>query len=272
MEKFNLTQTGAQIQADLNFVDTEYNKTLNLFNPYLEQSTTYGSAVISDNGNTITITGTYYCEFLFGTSLPAGTYSLSFTLPGTTANTGIRLRYEDDTYSSMTSSGGSVTTSKNVKGLMIYCASGTSTTVVYQNVMLNEGSTALPYQPYSGEVIHKKEIEPVLIWTNSSPSSSMSGNTEINLNQSLNNFKYIIVEYSITNSSASRFYRKFRVKENIQINEVVAKWADTYSVILVSRPLYYTNETTYTSDSCYSSGSSKNEYLIPQAIYGTNIL
>lgn len=34
----------------------------------------------------------------------------------------------------------------------------------FENIMLNEGTEALPYKPYNGKIIHKKDIEPVTLF------------------------------------------------------------------------------------------------------------
>ena len=40
----------------------------------------------------------------------------------------------------------------------------TNSTVTYSNIQIEEGSTATDYQPYNGAIVHKSEVEPILIY------------------------------------------------------------------------------------------------------------
>ena len=72
------------------------------------------------------------------------------------------------------------------------------------NIMLEKGSTALPYEPYITPSIYvdNEEIysKPVLLWENGSPNSSFAAQA-ITLNDSLANYKYyeIMYRFSYTN-------------------------------------------------------------------------
>ena len=46
--------------------------------------------------------------------------------------------------------------------LLLY--GSTDSTVTYSNIQIEEGSVATDYQPYNGEIVHEKDIEPVLIY------------------------------------------------------------------------------------------------------------
>ena len=47
--------------------------------------------------------------------------------------------------------------------MLLFYGSADST-VTYSNIQIEEGSTATDYQPYNGAIVHKSEIEPVLIY------------------------------------------------------------------------------------------------------------
>lgn len=106
---------------------------VNLFNPYAQQTTTYGTATISENGDTISITGTYYC--LFALSLPVGAYHVRWTAGSGSIHL-FRFQFEDGSISDSQGNNTTLTVTKKITGLLLYCASGTSATSVYNDVQI----------------------------------------------------------------------------------------------------------------------------------------
>ena len=93
---------------------------------------------------------------LIAENLPSGTYTLSLNL--NTYNDGSQyIVYINDNSIGTYNNGTSATFTSNnyINSIKIYSNDAGATSA---KLMLNEGSTALPYQPYSGKVIHKKDI------------------------------------------------------------------------------------------------------------------
>ena len=139
----------AEPKADVQKVDEKLDKTLvgnysnNLFNKEGKQTTTYGTATIS--GETITVTGTYYCKI--DMPLKAGVYTVYGKVKSYGATHGFRLVYEDGSLSSMQDKLFVDTEGKNITALLLYCGTGTSATTVYEYVQVERGSQTA-YQEY----------------------------------------------------------------------------------------------------------------------------
>ena len=106
---------------------------------------------INGNQNNFTINGVGTYDYLITL---IGTHTISGNWSTTNLNGQVRLIYEDDTYvnlfssySSTTTSGTiNLTTTKNVKAIRF--ATYGNNNITFTNFMINEGSTALPYEPY----------------------------------------------------------------------------------------------------------------------------
>lgn len=147
--------------------------------------------------------------------------------------------------------------------------STTTNQVTYDNnIMINEGSTALPYQPYNGHIIHKIDIEPVLLWENANPTVSFSSTT-ITMNNS-SQFKYLVIKVTYFKSGCIPQYYKI---DNTTGNSFI-NIANLLSDESASRAISISSSTTATIGNAYVNNSSgqDNEFIIPLAIYGTNVL
>lgn len=69
----------------------------------------------------------------------------------------------------------------------------TTTSCNWTNIMFNEGSTILPYADYTGKLIYKVDVEDIPLWSGTWFHSF--DRQTITLNQSMANFKYIVIEY-----------------------------------------------------------------------------
>lgn len=128
-----------------------------LFNAYGEQYTEHGTAEISDGGRTITVTGQAYVEIPI--NLTAGaSYYLDFAIKSSTAFAGINFKYTDGTTIAAESGKGvfskpaAFVPTKNVGKIVLNCALDHTTggTSVYEGIMITEGETTQPWEPYTG--------------------------------------------------------------------------------------------------------------------------
>ena len=148
-----------------------------------------------------------------------------------------------------------------------YNSNATTTTTIssINNPMLNKGTQPKPYQDYMGGDVVREGDCGVLLWENGSPDSSFSYQ-QVSLSRSLSNFKYFIIEFKISASSAQTpEFKKFRVKGNTCYLYII----DTSSGYAYHRSFEIGN---LTFSSGYVNGSQDNNACIPIAIYGTNIL
>jgi hypothetical protein len=101
--------------------------------------------------NGVNLTGAYFAG-IKGISLSVGTtYHMSWNAEIISGDTYVawRVQYTDDSYSSLTPSGKALTITKEVAKILFYVnAANTQAAVNITNLMLNTGSTALPYEPY----------------------------------------------------------------------------------------------------------------------------
>jgi len=116
---------------------------------------------------------------------------------------------------------------------------------------------------------HNKE--PVLLWENGSPSTTFTGGT-INLSQAKSNFKFIVVAYISQKGGNYYKYGKVPSGSQIMLDYVIAEWTNgAPRRKVLSRPLYYNSDTSFNVDHCYGDGDFFDDYVIPVAIYGTNL-
>lgn len=118
-------------------------------------------------------TDTYY-SILFNTPIPAGTYTLSAKITSTSAESRISFRKADMaqiiTSNIVIQTGRSqltVTLNESCYGMYIY--GGTTVfdniPIKYENIMLNTGSTPLPYEPYYVHSLRKLDTDTDTITT-----------------------------------------------------------------------------------------------------------
>lgn len=123
-----------------------------LFNPYAEQNTSFGIATVENNGARITVTGTYYVSWPL--VLKAGTtYYINFGTVGTATNRAIRFEYPDKEITGTITNPASFTPTEDTVSVYLYAGLGTEGTIIYENVQISEGSSAIPWEPYSGSVV-----------------------------------------------------------------------------------------------------------------------
>lgn len=121
----------------------------NLFNPYAVQNNSFGNAQVENNGSRITVTGTYYVSWPL--VLKAGvTYYINFETVGAAANRAIRFEYPDKEITGTVTNPASFTPTKDTVSVYLYAGLGTEGTIIYENVQISEGSSAIPWEPYSG--------------------------------------------------------------------------------------------------------------------------
>jgi hypothetical protein len=122
-----------------------------LFNPYAEQNNSFGTAIVENNGSRITVTGTYYVSWPL--VLKAGvTYYINFSTVGAATNRAVRFEYSNKEITGTVTNPASFTPTKDTVSVYLYAGLGTEDTIIYENVQISEGSSALPWEPYSGGV------------------------------------------------------------------------------------------------------------------------
>ena len=275
-----LDQRGSQ------WVRNEWEKTLNLlnnYNPNVNNGLTFSP---SATGFTLSGATGQWSNIIWNNIIEANkTYVLTFnaTISG---NANPYVNFYDGTSDDnrqIVSGANSFTITKTALSNITWYVNrgGTSGTLVLTNIMLNEGSVALPYQPYSGEIVHKGDIEPVLLWQNSSPTSQI-GNDTLYLSQNISNFKYIVIEF-YDYCDSSYILNKRTMKFEVELNrDLQIFFASAYSSNweIVTRPLHIPSSGD-NSIAIYQAvhivngsleTSTKNQYCKPVAIYGTNIL
>lgn len=202
-------------------------------------------------------------------NLPAGTYNISITT-STSVDSSFQVK-RTDTWTQIADAnfnGNAVFTLSDTTSIAIYYYSGNNYSNIPVKIMLNEGSEAKPYTENYGEIVHMKDITPVLLWENSSPTSAFVGQT-ITTNQSLDNFKYVVIEYKINYSSGNGGqFEKIRMSNK---NFYISSTAHTNTGIY-ARAFTITSATTIVISDGYYNASVDSTAIIPVAIYGTNIL
>ena len=219
--------------------------------------------VISSSGDTW-VRGARYL------TLPAGTYTINVVNNGEFNY--ILVGANGTTLVEGTSKTYTFTLSQESNVNFFFYASGSTPvarTVTYSKIMLNEGSEAKPYQEYYGAIVHKVDIEPVLLWENSSPNSAFaSGNISI---KDCSGFEFIIYGCKINNDGDSAI-QYFKVRNSTTASKAYISMTSNDTQDLYHRRFTLTNSTTIAVDSGYKNATSNNNACIPVAIYGTNVL
>ena len=127
-------------------------RTANLLDYTTVESTSNATATQIPGG--ISVSGRYYVRFITVNFTVGNTYTMSWkanTTSGTSAPAW-RFHYSDNTYSSMPSSGAPLIAEKEVTEILLYVSTSESCVVDFTEIMLNTGSTALPYEPFGYKI------------------------------------------------------------------------------------------------------------------------
>lgn len=180
-DEIHLTPGGAGLMSPLdkgkldridenavNFAQEEYEKSLNEFNANLLNGVS--GIVVSDNGKTITMplategNGATHINYPLKELCPnmkvGETYTLNFTRNYNDGNNYIYLINSDFLWYLGTSK---VITQNDLDGKIYLYANryfdGYTEQIIMTDFMINEGTEAMPYQEYHGEIVHEKDIE-----------------------------------------------------------------------------------------------------------------
>ena len=242
-------------QAGCDFVRDEYEKTQNLLD---ESALTDNTAINGADGSFISYNGYRASKFFIGVA--------SNTIYSKTNN--IQVYFYDSNKNYLNTSSAyditTFTTPSNAYFIRIECNS------LSGNIMLNKGNYAMPYQEYCGDIVHKADIELVLLWENSSQTSSFA-EQDIPIKNS-SNFKYLVLEVKRTTSSTHcGQFTKFR---NSVGTYAFTNFADdgSGSMNITSRSIYIQSNTQLHFYKGILNNVQNDDANIPIAIYGTNVL
>ena len=255
-----LDQNGSQ------WVRNEWEKGLNLFN----KATYYPNTYIYYTGSIGSDTDCATSDFI--EIKPNTTYSNNLTDGW---QQGLGIAFYDSSKTFISGSGilpnannyNTFTTPSNAKYLKMAWIQNSSYSSVYtdvNNVMLNEGDHAYPYQQYYGQIARQDQV---LLWENSSPTNNF-GNQTISVGD-MSKYKYIVLEYKPYSTSTATQFTK--VRSNLDQDA----WANISIVDNTNtrnRWFRFDSSTSATFQDCYSNNQTANDQLIPIAIYGTNNL
>ena len=234
-----------------NFLREEWKKGLNLLD-YSKAIQNYG--IDSSNGNAVSASGYYYIDNV--QLKPNTTYSMA-------QDSAIYEYSSNMTY--LGRKAGTFTTSSNATFFRFECQTSITTTP-----MLVEGTHSYPYQAYNGEIVHKADIEPVLLWENSSPTSDFAGQTITT--KDMSKYKFIVVEYCILVGSSDNEkeinYHKFQYSTPSFGQRIFS----TNGTNIMYRYFVITSSTAIQFNDATFGGNTANDRVIPLAIYGTNVL
>ena len=178
------------IKADVNvgasvldFAESEYNKSKNLFNEnkYLSSYCTYASNRWTTNSTRIGYNQSILTNETGATDnrntsklplLKKGTYTLTiFNTVNNTNDTSINIAfYNQDGTINGTFTTATITTNTTITFTMasdLYLdirVNGNVGTISFDHIQVEQGSTATDYQPYYGEIVHQGDIAPVVLY------------------------------------------------------------------------------------------------------------
>ena len=111
-------------------------------------------ATVSQITNGVRLSGTYYAEYPIDNLIIGQPYTMSWiatTVSGTPAPAWL-IYYTDDTYTTQTASGNSLTPTKEVEKIFLYLESSAVSSVAdFTNIQLELGTVATTYAPYNTE-------------------------------------------------------------------------------------------------------------------------
>lgn len=137
------------------------------------------------------------------------------------------------------------------------------------NIMLNSGTHSYPYEPPYGAIVREKDIEPVLLWKNSSPSNAYTSTGSSNVISWNTEFKYLIFAMKYYNDRNGITYIKVKSISSGTNDLGLSNGANYFG-----RAFVHTSTTSGYFENAYANGSinSGNNVCIPVEIYGTNVL
>lgn len=261
-----LDQNGSQ------WLRSEWEKGLNLWDE--ETQLGYWS---NSNGSFVS-TNSDLCSKNRTVVLPNTTYSITATWISN--DKGYRIAFYDnnDNYINSYSKALSTqtymtfTTPSNAKYIRFSIYGGYGTTYNH-DIMIVEGDHAYPYQEYNGELIHRKDIEPVLLWENASPSATYSSG-DITLDTAITNYKYLVIAYREKQYGAIH-YTKIKTASSIPNGYLIGAAQISGNEQGVCRSFTISTSGTkisFYNDKVYGGSSGYGYYCIPIAIYGTDVL
>ena len=118
--------------------------------------------------------------------------------------------------------------------------------------------------------MHKADIEPVLLWENSSPNSSFTTLTNETI-KSTANYKYGLIYYKMYKTTMILIQKvSFDV---LNTASLTATEAYSGALNIYSRTITFNSATSISIDHAYNkNGTQDDDRCIPIAIYGTNVL
>ena len=237
------------LKKEVNFTISERLKTLNQWNEL------WRNGYYNTDGTFAADPG-YVASYLFEVK-PSTLYKFNVTIG--------RICYYDSTgtFISTTTSLSGFETPATCK-YMAFDMSGSYGSTYNNDIILVEGETAAPYQPYNGPIIHEKDITPVLLWENGTPNVAFSAGSVTT--DDMSNFKYLIIKNKMTSSST---LCRFDKVEKIVGQDIWLGQGVDYNYY---RNINIDSNTQISFSNGYKSGSTDNDCLIPIAIYGTNLL
>lgn len=201
-------------------------KTANLLNYTLFQPySTFSTVTVIDNG--VNISGSFMATLDIAL-IENTTYTMSWTqeVISGTADTAWRIKYTDNTYSAYVSNGGNMTVSKAVSQVLLYVTKSENTASVnFTTIMLNTGSTALPYEPYNKYKISiLKDSQPL---------------TPIYVSQQLINLEAVEIVDTIASSGTATYntYKLVLTGNETWYDDALPK-GNTYSYRMVAPYIY----------------------------------
>ena len=153
-----------------------------------------------------------------------------------------------------------------ISEIILYVSNG-STVNGYVRPMLVKGSTKpTTYQKGYGEIVHKGDIEPVLLWENAQPTSSFSAQT-ITLKDNPVNYRFIRIYYKF-NTNANRGLQAFDfIAKADNVVSMCCVEDGTTTMRWVICDYGGVNNTLQFFEGYYGSAVN-NSKIIPAAIYG----
>lgn len=268
-------------QAD--FLKSEYEKSLNrLPFPYSEKSKTINGLdfIVNDDG-TVTVNGTstettFFRLFgstdvdVFGIELGS-----KFTVSGCPSGGSWGTYSILNGYTSVSDFGsGVVDTYNNVDDLkewMIRVAPGKTLNNVVFKPMITKGDkipSINEYQPYNGQIIHEKDIKPMLLWSFGQIDVIQEKQEDLTM-LSREGYEYIIIAYQEHKGwDYVRRYAKFKMISSS--NNVIVINDSISPSTMSSRRVIIKDNTTFTINEAYIDGQQNNAAIIIQEIYGSN--
>ena len=272
------------------FLKNEYNKSVNLASL---ENRFMASGGITRSGQVISVPSglsTAWYGLIFQMTLPAGTYTMSLHSSVSSGKTGriqindsfdsqdLGTLYVDKTISGAKGCFNAPSTFKLSEPKTIfarYCsdvdyngnASGATSVAQTFTIMLNEGSTALPYKTYNGgSIMHAADVDGHLLWMNGNPSSSMGDWSSTSLPLSIYAPYTKLCILAAQKADSTRTYQYFYIEAPRDPNKYAyisfIDNGDRFDRVVS----FQTTNTMFTNGR--KNGSGDPEVVIPVAIYG----